>query len=208
MTPVTIRPATPADHAAIARLTVAAYRADGQVAPGHPYEPALADVAGRAAAGELLVAVDDATGAVVGAVLFVRAGSRYAELAGPGEAEFRMLAVDPAAQGRGVGEALVRDCLDRAAAHGCRAVVISVRDFARAARRLYARLGFVRTPERDWSPRPDIQLYALRRDLPAAPDRPGAAAPVGGAAADGAAPVGGAAPAAGGPADHGHRRRS
>lgn len=55
---IRIRLLAPADHAAVARLTVAAYRADGQLAAGDGwYERELADVAGRAAAGELLVAV-------------------------------------------------------------------------------------------------------------------------------------------------------
>jgi ribosomal protein S18 acetylase RimI-like enzyme len=165
MTAIVVRAAAPADFAAVGRLSVTAYRADGQLTPGSRYEDALADAAHRATEGELLVAEDETTGQVVGAVLFVVAGSRYAELAGPGEAEFRMLAVDPAAQGRGVGEALVRACLDRARRLGCRAVVICTRDRAAAARRLYTRLGFVRTPGRDWSPLPDVDLLALRLDL-------------------------------------------
>jgi ribosomal protein S18 acetylase RimI-like enzyme len=176
---VQICPATPADHTTIALLTIAAYRADWQVTPGHPYERVLADVAGRAGAGELLVAIapelsrrsagpaSPAAGRVVGAVLFVLPGSRYAELAGPGEAEFRMLAVHPDAQGRGVGDALVRACLDRATARGCRAVRIFTRDTAAAAQRLYQRLGFVRTPARDWRPMRGVNLVALRFDLPA-----------------------------------------
>ena len=65
-----------------------------------------------------------------------------------------MLAVDPAAQGRGVGEALVRACVARAREVGAGAIVICARDFTVAAHRLYERLGFVRTPERDWSPLP------------------------------------------------------
>jgi ribosomal protein S18 acetylase RimI-like enzyme len=172
-----VRPATPADHPAIALLTVAAYRADWQVTPGNPYEPVLADVAGRARAGELLVATDPDSGKVLGAVLFVLPGSRFAELAGPGEAEFRMLAVHPSAQGRGVGEVLSRACLDRAAELGCRTVRIFTRDFAKPALRLYERLGFVRTPERDWSPMRGVQLLALRRDLPAPPPAGGPGAP-------------------------------
>jgi len=172
MSSVEIRPATPDDFPAIGRLTVAAYRADGQLADGNPYQHVLADVPGRAAAGDLLVATG-AGGQVVGAVLFVLPGSAYAELAGPGEAEFRTLAVAPAAQRQGVGELLVRACVDRATRHGCRALVISSRDIAAAAHRLYARMGFVRMPERDWSPRPGINLLALRLDLPAPRDPAG-----------------------------------
>ncbi|MGB2572217.1 GNAT family N-acetyltransferase [Micromonospora citrea] len=170
MTGPTVRPATPADFAAVARLTVAAYEADGQLKGEHGYAEVLADVSARAVAGEVLVAVDRASGAVLGSVTFVLSGTPYAELSGPGEAEFRMLAVDPAAQGLGTGAALVRACVDRAGALGCTAVVICVRDgFAVAAHRLYRRMGFVRTPEKDWSPVPGVQLLGLRLALPAQP---------------------------------------
>ena len=162
-----VRPARPADFPAIGRLTVAAYRADGQLnAAADFYADRLADVVTRADQAELLVAVDPGTGDVLGAVAFCMAGSAYAELATDGEAEFRMLAVDPAAQGRGVGEALAMACLTRADEAGCSAVVICVRDFAMAAQRLYARLGFQRAPDLDWMPGPGIQLLGLRRALP------------------------------------------
>jgi hypothetical protein len=62
-----------------------------------------------------------------------------------------MLAVSPSAQGRGVGAALVGACRDLAIQVGASAIIICTRDFALAALRLYARLGFVRVPERDWS---------------------------------------------------------
>ena len=103
---VMIRTAEPADFEAIGRLTVAAYRADGQLRGYEAYAEHLADVAGRARHGTVLVAVD-ARGDIVGAVLFVVPGSSYALLAQPGEAEFRMLAVSPSAQRQGVGAALV-----------------------------------------------------------------------------------------------------
>jgi ribosomal protein S18 acetylase RimI-like enzyme len=160
-----IRPATPADFNAVGRVTVEAYRADGQLADeADGYGEVLADVAGRAAEGEVLVAVD-ASGTVVGAVTFTLPGTPYAQLAGPGEAEFRMLAVDPARQGNGVGELLVRACVERAGQTGASAVIICTRDFALAAQRLYARLGFVRVPERDWSPMPGVNLLGLRLAL-------------------------------------------
>ncbi|MEV0154434.1 GNAT family N-acetyltransferase [Micromonospora sp. NPDC050686] len=166
MSGLTVRPADPADFPAVARLTVAAYEADGQLKDENSYAGVLADVAARATAGEVLVAVDDATGAVLGSVLFVLPGTPYAELSGPGEAEFRMLAVDPAAQGRGAGVALARACLDRAAELGATAVMICVRDgMAARAHRLYERLGFVRIPEKDWEPVPGIRLLGLRREL-------------------------------------------
>lgn len=168
MTLPLVRAARPADFDAIARLTVAAYKADGQLVDEPDYERLLADVPARASTGELLVAVDEPTGRVLGSVLFVLPGSPYAQLSGPGEAEFRMLAVDPAAQRRGAGAALVRACLDRATELGCRRVRICTRSFSVPAHRLYAKFGFVRTPERDWSPGPGVELHALCIDLDAA----------------------------------------
>ncbi|KAB1942191.1 GNAT family N-acetyltransferase [Micromonospora sp. ALFpr18c] len=167
MTGVLVRRAEPGDFAAVARLTVAAYEADGQLKGEHGYAVVLADVSIRAASGEVLVAVDEATGAVLGSVTFVLPGTPFAELSGPGEAEFRMLAVDPAAQGRGVGAALARACVDRAVELGCTAVVICVRaGMAASAHRLYERLGFVRLPEKDWSPEEGVDLLGLRLELP------------------------------------------
>ncbi|SDX96845.1 Ribosomal protein S18 acetylase RimI [Micromonospora pattaloongensis] len=167
MTGVVVRAARPADFPAVARLSVAAYEADGQLKEAPHYAETLADVASRAADGELLVAVDGPAGDVLGAVTFVLPGTPLAELSRPGEAEFRMLAVDPAAQGRGVGEALVRACVGRAEQLGCGAIVICARDISAPAHRLYTRLGFRRLPERDWRPLPHVELIAFRIELPA-----------------------------------------
>lgn len=167
MSGLLVRLADTADFPAVARLTVAAYEADGQLKGEHGYGAVLADVSTRAGSGEVLVAVDEATGAVLGSVTFVLPGTLFAELSGPGEAEFRMLAVDPAAQGRGVGAALAQACVDRAGELGCRAVVICVRaGMAVSAHRLYERLGFVRMPEKDWSPVAGVALLGLRLELP------------------------------------------
>ncbi|CCH21135.1 GNAT family N-acetyltransferase [Micromonospora lupini] len=167
MSGLLVRLADATDFPAVARLTVAAYEADGQLKGEHGYGAVLADVSTRAASGEVLVAVDEATGAVLGSVTFVLPGTPFAELSGPGEAEFRMLAVDPAAQGRGVGAALAQACVDRAAELGCTAVVICVRaGMAVSAHRLYERLGFVRMPEKDWSPVEGVALLGLRLELP------------------------------------------
>jgi ribosomal protein S18 acetylase RimI-like enzyme len=110
---------------------------------------------------------------VLGTVTFVRPGTRYAEVSARDEGEFRMLAVSTAARGRGVGEALVRHCLRRATDLGLRALVLSTLPQMRSAQRVYERLGFIRTPERDWEPRPGMLLITYRRSV--AP--PGAALP-------------------------------
>ena len=157
--PLVVEDAVPADWPRIAALTAGVYR-DERLASDE-YLGELADVAGRAGRSQLVVARDGDR--VVGAVALVVAGDFGEVTASDDEAAFRMLVVDPAVRGRGVGEALVRVCLDRARTAGKRRMVLSTDPRMTAAHRLYGRLGFTRLPERDWSPRPGIDLlvYAL-----------------------------------------------
>lgn len=158
---MSVRDAQPADFEAIRHLTVSVYVGDGFAGPG--YVDTLADVEGRAASTELIVA--EGNGQVVGAVALAGYGGPYAELAGPGEAVFRMLVVDPAWRGRGVATALVEECLRRARTSGHSGMVICTEPGMHAAHRLYQRLGFRRAAERDWSPSPGIDLLAYSRTL-------------------------------------------
>jgi len=159
---LTVEPALPADFAAIGDLTVRVYL-DEQLA-SERYAVQLADVAGRADRSELLV-VRDAAGRVVASVALVLEGDFGEITESDDEAAFRMLAVDPALRGRGVGELLVRACLDRARAAGKRRMVLSTDPRMTAAHRLYERLGFTRLPERDWSPAPGVDLLVYALDL-------------------------------------------
>ena len=167
-----IREATKKDFDGIARLTLDAYRAlDTWV--GDEYAGHLADVESRAGAEKtfVLVAEDDlpnpaaVTAAVVagedvfpaperrllGSVTLTIGGGPYFEWTPhvEGDCGFRMLAVDPAVQGRGVGPRLVAECLDRARAAGCRRMVIGSTEWMTTAHRIYERLGFRRAPEFD-----------------------------------------------------------
>jgi ribosomal protein S18 acetylase RimI-like enzyme len=156
-----VEPAQQTDFPAIAELTVTTYTSQGWAGP--EYQAQLADVAGRATRSQLLVARSG--GALVGSVALVLDGEFGEVTEGPDEAAFRMLVVDPAARGRGIGEALVRECLRRAAEAGKTAVVLSTDPRMHAAHRLYERLGFTRLPERDWSPLPGIDLMVYRREI-------------------------------------------
>ena len=157
--PLEIRPAEPAELPDVADLCVAAY-APFLAGEGH-YVAELRDVARRASEAELLVAVEPDRGEVLGTVTFVPDGGALGEIAGPREAEFRMLAVGPAAQGRGVGTALLRRVLDDSRRGGKERVVCSSLPVMRAAHRIYAHLGFERVPARDWSPVPGVELLAF-----------------------------------------------
>ncbi|MBW5484472.1 GNAT family N-acetyltransferase [Streptomyces bambusae] len=161
---IAIRQARPEEYPELGEITAQAYVGDGllDANPDGYYLGVLKDVAGRAEDSVVLVAVR-ADGRVVGGVAFAPPGSRYCDIAGPGEAEFRMLAVAPEARGQGAGEALVRECIDRARAlPGVRALVLSTQPAMRGAHRIYDRLGFVRTPERDWAPVPEVPLLTYR----------------------------------------------
>ncbi|MFB7632642.1 GNAT family N-acetyltransferase [Streptomyces sp. NPDC056149] len=166
---ITIRPIRQAEFETVGELVVEVYLADGLLSGADdPYAAVLRRVAHRAEHAEIWVAVDGkngAGGAVVGAVTFAAYGSPYAELAGPGEGEFRMLAVRGEGRGRGVGEALVRACLERARGLGLRAMVLSSQRHLLPAHRLYRRLGFARAAGRDWDPVPGVRLWAFAREL-------------------------------------------
>jgi GNAT superfamily N-acetyltransferase len=157
---LTVRPARPDELDQVGRLTLEAYVAGGYANPAGAYAAELADASRRARDAELLVAVDP-DGMVLGTITVCTPGSPLGELSRPGELEFRMLAVMPDARRRGVGEVLVRAVLRRAAEIGAHRVVLCSAAEMHVAHRLYARLGFVRLPERDWRPVPGVTLLAF-----------------------------------------------
>lgn len=105
------------------------------------------DTGGRAASGVVLVARRD--GRVVGTASVLRAATPYARVAVPGEAEIRLLAVDPAVQGARLGEALMRAGLEAALAWGADALALDTGTRNLRAQALYERMGFERVPDRD-----------------------------------------------------------
>ncbi|HET7173774.1 MAG TPA: GNAT family N-acetyltransferase [Nocardioidaceae bacterium] len=161
---VSVRQAEPAEYAMVGELTVLAYRADGLAADDNGYATSLRNAAGRAVAAELWVGELD--GSVAGSVTFCPPGSPYRQLAGPDEGEFRMLAVEPEARGRGVGRALVLKCFDRSRELGLGAIVLCSLPSMRAAHALYGSLGFARDPGLDWEPTPGVPLLGFRATLP------------------------------------------
>jgi ribosomal protein S18 acetylase RimI-like enzyme len=159
---IVIRRARPEEYPTIGGIAARAYLGDGLLDFGESdaYLVKLRDVAGRAAVAEVLVAVDGDR--VLGSVTFVADGSPMADFARAGEAEIRMLAVAREARGRGAGEALVRACVERArAVAGCARVVLSTQGAMHSAHRVYERVGFTRTPDRDWNPLPELDDIRL-----------------------------------------------
>jgi GNAT superfamily N-acetyltransferase len=160
-----VREATAEDFEEIGRLTIAAYRAlDTWV--GDDYAAHLADVEGRAKAENTIVLVaEDDDGRLLGSVTLTIGGGPFFEWdpEADGDCGFRMLAVDPEVQGKGVGPRLVAECLARARAAGCRRMIIGSTEWMTRAHRIYERLGFRRVPELDqmWG---DIRGLCFRLD--------------------------------------------
>jgi ribosomal protein S18 acetylase RimI-like enzyme len=173
MDDVMIREARPGELAAVGDLRVAAYQAGGFLNP--EYAPQLRAL-GAAGDGTVLVAVPDAgpPDRLAGTIMLVTWPLAGELVGGPDEAEIRALAVAPGGQQGGVGTRLLRTALSWAELAGARRVVLSTLPEMRAAHRLYERAGFRRLPDRDWSPRPGVQLlaYSLELDQLAA-DEPG-----------------------------------
>ncbi|MFG2377939.1 GNAT family N-acetyltransferase [Streptomyces sp. NPDC048504] len=159
---ILIRRANPTEYETLGEITAQAYLQDGLLDFGESdsYLDELRAVAKRAAAADVLVALNDDH--ILGGVTFVPSGGPMADIAKPGEAEIRMLAVSREARGRGAGEALVRACITRArTTEACTTIVLSTQSSMHAAHRIYERLGFVRTPDRDWNPVPHLDDLTL-----------------------------------------------
>ncbi len=163
-----IRPVRPDEYGALGELTVAAYRAIPFEMPHQDaYDVQLRDVARRARTSCVVVAVTPA-GELLGGVTYVSGpDDPYSEELSEGEAGMRMLAVDPAHQGRGVGRALTEWCLARARADGRLRLILHTAVWMPDAIRLYERMGFARQPQIDFAPAPGIDLIAYSFDLAA-----------------------------------------
>ncbi len=163
---LTIRRVTEEDYDDVRRITRDAYIEAGYFQdPDHPYVQVLSDVEHRAEHAEVWVAEQD--GLVVGSVAITFEGQRYTDIAIAGELEFRMLAVDPTAQGSGIGRQMVEWIISYARTlEGIDAVSLTSGSDMVRAHRLYQSLGFVRVPSRDWWVRDEeIHLWVFRLAL-------------------------------------------
>ncbi|WP_120003436.1 GNAT family N-acetyltransferase [Nesterenkonia muleiensis] len=144
-----VRETHPGDYSRIEELTVSSYVDGGHLGPEDSYVHHLTEVAERAQLARILVAEVD--GVVVGSVTVTDYHQPFAEVSRPGEMEFRMLAVAPEYQGRGIARTLVRHIVAEATARPeIRAVSLCSLTSMTAAHALYESEGFVRDPDRDF----------------------------------------------------------
>lgn len=158
-----IRDARDGDRDAHLAVTLSAYEEYSAVIPPpywEEYRLSIIDTLKEERPVERIVAEQD--GAIVGSVLLYPAGTTFdfpdgshATLQWP---EIRLLAVAPAARGRGVGVALVEECIRRARQAGAAKITLHTADIMQTAMRMYERMGFVRAPELDFKPAEDEEV--------------------------------------------------
>jgi GNAT superfamily N-acetyltransferase len=167
-----IRDARADERAAIRALTLAAYAEYATIMASSAWaglhQAVLAGLDAESGV-ERIVAEQD--GALLGSVLlYSPAANAYGDaLAATGWPELRLLAVAPAARGRGVGTALVEECIQRARRAGAGALGLHTSESLQTAIRMYERLGFVRAPEGDFQPDGAELVIAYRLPLQAHP---------------------------------------
>lgn len=169
MVTILVRDARPSEYAAAGELVAEAY--DEHIIH-RAYLDQVRDVAARVAmpGNEVLVAV--ANGELVGTATFVRPGSEMLDAFPPGVAPehanhggMRMMAVGNPARNRGVGRALVAECIARSRLAGYDELAFVTTDTMTAAQSLYQSMGFTRVPERDKLVPGDVLCPAYVRPL-------------------------------------------
>ena len=129
----------------------------------------IMDVRSRIGISELIVAEDISPGVgarLVGAVTFYPDASQSGQASWPsGWAGLRLLAVHPEARGMGIGRVLMDECLGRSRQLAVPTLGLHTTEMMSVARSMYERMGFVRVPEYDFRPAPQVVVMAYRLDL-------------------------------------------
>ncbi len=168
---IQIRDALERDIEAMQDVTLSAYKEYGEIMPAWAWEDyrdsIVSTIAGEGSAMERIIA--EQGGAIVGSVVLLPAGITFS---GPTGVEWttqwpeiRLLAVPPEGRGKGVGSALIEECIERARRVGSQAITLHTTDMMQIAMQMYERRGFVRMPELDFYPVPEVVIKGYRFDI-------------------------------------------
>jgi predicted N-acetyltransferase YhbS len=170
MSEISIRLAQDADieqARAVLKAAYVEYEASFPAENWAPYLKDILDLEGRSDASELLVA--ESNGRIVGCVSYFPPGAKtsyptdsFSEHWPADWSAFRLLAVDPAARGGGVGRELTVACIERARQQKAPAVGLHTTAPMSVARAMYERMGFERAPRYDFRPGPTVLVEAYR----------------------------------------------
>jgi GNAT superfamily N-acetyltransferase len=124
----------------------------------------IMDVRSRLGVSELIVA--ELNGRIAGTVTLYPDASGSSQEGWPeGWAGIRLLAVHPAYRGRGIGRALMEECIHRCREQNIATIGLHTAEIMSVARKMYERMGFVRAPEYDFHPGPGTIVMAYRLQL-------------------------------------------
>jgi ribosomal protein S18 acetylase RimI-like enzyme len=156
---IEVRRVRPNEYEEAGEVTVRAYREFGPQNTGDPdlrerdehswddYFGRLRDVEGRDKVAVVLIAIEH--GKILGTAtleLDGRIDTEQGELE-PGQVHLRMLGVDPAARGRGVGKLLMEASLEESRSAGKKVFTLNTTERMTAAQNMYEALGFERDPD-------------------------------------------------------------
>ncbi|MFC1982477.1 GNAT family N-acetyltransferase [Chloroflexota bacterium] len=124
----------------------------------------MMNVRARINESELILAELD--GQLVGTVtLYLNVGNASMQWLPKGWAGVRLLAVHPAYRRRGIGLALMEECVSRCRHRSISTIGLHTTEMMEFARLMYEKMRFVRVPEYDFYPRPGVIVMAYRLDL-------------------------------------------
>jgi ribosomal protein S18 acetylase RimI-like enzyme len=128
------------------------------------YQEDIVDVCSRLDESDLIVAELD--GRLVGCVtLYLDAARAMPDVWPAGSAAIRLLAVRPAYRNRGIGRSLMDESISRCRRANIRVIGLHTTEIMDIARQLYERMGFLRVPESDFHPAPNVTVMAYRLQL-------------------------------------------
>jgi GNAT superfamily N-acetyltransferase len=149
---VTIRPFSAADAQAVNALALAAFaQYEGVYDDWAALSRGVGAMAELAGPGEIIVAEDESGGIVAAAAYFAPGASPRADFFEPEWPIVRMLVVDPAARGKGLGRRLTEECIERARRDGAATIALHTSPAMKVALALYLKMGFAlerRVPDR------------------------------------------------------------
>jgi GNAT superfamily N-acetyltransferase len=164
---IILRDAHPDELDAVALLLRDAYKEYARNLPPDIWEGYLADmmdVRSRLGLSELIVAKleDEMVGTVT---LYPKSDGSTREAWPKGWAGVRLLGVHPSYRGKGIGHALMDECIRRCRERGVRAIGLHTTTMMEVARGMYERMGFVRIPQYDFHPRPRVIVMAYKLEI-------------------------------------------
>lgn len=168
---IKIRDAQESDFQAMQDVTITAYQEYAAIMPAGAWaeyrDSIVSAITGEGAPADKIVAEQD--GIIVGSVILLAAGTIFHVPNGEEMVmewpEVRLLAVPPQARGQGIGAMLMEECINRTRQVGASSITLHTTDMMQTAMQMYERRGFVRVPELDFHPVPEVVIKGYRLDL-------------------------------------------